>query len=146
MVLFQHTKVLPQKPRELFNLVLDIEAYPKFIPWCAAARIITHTDTEIIAELVVQVKGFSEKYKSRVTWVTSENKEFIIDISAISGPFEYLKNTWYFFVHEEGTLIKFNIDFQMKSAIARKLIANYFLKASEKIMNAFEQRAFALGD
>ncbi|MFV9923317.1 MAG: SRPBCC family protein, partial [Rickettsia conorii subsp. raoultii] len=67
MPCLQHTKILPYKPQELFDLVWDVKSYPKFLPWCSASRIISENNQEVIAELVIQLKGFSEKYNSRVT-------------------------------------------------------------------------------
>lgn len=60
MAFFQQTKILLYKPQELFDLVWDVKSYPKFLPWCSASRIISEDKYEIIAELVIQLKGFSE--------------------------------------------------------------------------------------
>lgn len=141
MTLFHQTKILPYKALELFYLVLDIESYPKFLPWCVAARIISQNNTEIIAELVLQVKGFVEKYQSSVICAILDNGEYGIDVLAISGPFKHLKNTWKFSAAACGTKVEFDIDFKMKSTVLDKLIGSYLIKATEKMINAFEKRA-----
>jgi len=141
MSCFQQTKILPYKPQELFNLVWDVKSYPKFLPWCSASRIISENSEEVIAELVIQLKGFSEKYNSHVTNTITDDGIYLIDTVAISGPFEYLKSTWQFVPHMTGTELKFFIDFKMKSAILDKLIGTYFAKAAGKIIVAFEKRA-----
>ncbi|MGX6960540.1 MAG: type II toxin-antitoxin system RatA family toxin [Rickettsia endosymbiont of Pentastiridius leporinus] len=137
---FEQIKILPFKPQELFNLVWDIEAYPQFLPWCAAARIISKDENQIIAELVIQLKGFSESYRSQVT---SEfiNEIYSINTIAISGPFKYLESNWKFMPNLCGTELSFSIDFKMKSVILDKLIGTYFTKATEKMITAFENRA-----
>lgn len=137
---FQQTKILPFKPQELFNLVWDIEAYPQFLPWCAASRIISENNNRLIAELVIQLKGFSESYRSQVT---SEyiNEIYSVNTIAISGPFKYLKSNWKFIPNSCGTELSFSIDFKMKSVILDKLIGTYFIQATEKMIAAFENRA-----
>ncbi|WP_392506034.1 type II toxin-antitoxin system RatA family toxin [Rickettsia sp. 2024-CO-Wats] len=141
MPCLQHTKILPYKPQELFDLVWDVKSYPKFLPWCSASRIISENNQEVIAELVIQLKGFSEKYNSQVTSEITDDGIYLINTVAISGPFEYLKSTWQFVPCTTGTKLKFFIDFKMKSVILDKFIGTYFTKATEKMIIAFERRA-----
>lgn len=136
---YYQVKILPYEPQELFYLVLDIQSYPKFLPWCKAAKIISETDNQIIAELVIQLKGFSDSYKSRVTY--TNNLIYSIEVEVISGPFQYLKNSWKFSPIDTGTQIEFFIDFQMKYTIINKLVEMFFNEATQKIVNAFEARA-----
>lgn len=136
---FYQVKILPYKPQELFCLVLDIQSYPKFLPWCKAARIISKTDNQIIAELVIQLKGFSDSYQSRVTY--TNHPIYSIEVEAISGPFQYLKNSWKFSPIDTGTEVEFFIDFQMKNSLINRLAEMFFSKATQKIVNAFEERA-----
>lgn len=138
---FEQIKVLPYQPQKLFDLVLDVESYPKFLPWCSASRIISENNQEVIAELVIQLKGFSEKYNSRVTTEITDDGIYLINTVAISGPFEYLRSTWQFVPCTAGTELKFFIDFKMESVILDKLIGTYFTKATEKMIVAFENRA-----
>ncbi|XVN40624.1 MAG: type II toxin-antitoxin system RatA family toxin [Rickettsia endosymbiont of Argas persicus] len=138
---FEQTKILPYKPQQLFNLVWDIKSYPRFLPWCTASRIISENNEETIAELVIQLKGFSESYRSKVIKEVTEDGTYYIHTTAISGPFKYLKSSWQFISCELGTKLKFSIDFEMKSLILEKLIGSYFIKATEKMILAFEKRA-----
>ncbi|WP_341787092.1 type II toxin-antitoxin system RatA family toxin [Rickettsia endosymbiont of Cantharis rufa] len=141
MSCYQQTKILPYKPQELFDLVCDVKSYPKFLPWCSASRIISEDNYETVAELVIQLKGFSEKYNSRVINTITDDGIYLINTIAISGPFEYLKSTWQFVPCAVGTELKFLINFKMKSVIQDKLIGTYFTKATEKMIVAFEKRA-----
>ena len=55
----------------MFDLVADVEAYPKFLPWTAAARVrsVKERDDgarEMDADLVVSFKVFRERFGSRV--------------------------------------------------------------------------------
>lgn len=140
---FHQVKILPYDAKQLFDLVLDVESYPEFIPWCEASRIISKSNTEIIAELVIRLKAFTEKYQSSIIFNSSEQL-FTIEVEAISGPFKYLKNSWKFSKIDTGTKVEFFIDFQMKFTILDNLIGIFFGEATKKMIDAFEKRAQAL--
>ncbi|BFD46766.1 MAG: type II toxin-antitoxin system RatA family toxin [Rickettsia endosymbiont of Sergentomyia squamirostris] len=139
---FHQVKILPYNVQELFHLVLDVKSYPEFLPWCRAARIISESENQIIAELVIQLKGFSDNYQSRIIYSNDLNKQrYSIEVEAISGPFKYLKNLWQFSQEDTGSKIEFFIDFKMKFAIVDKLVNIFFTDATEKMVDAFEKRA-----
>lgn len=131
--------------KELHDLVLDIESYPEFLPWCSAARIIESSDNKIIAELVVHFASFHEKYTSEVTVVPPNDtgKYSKINVEMIEGPFNKLNNIWVF-EHDSKknkTMVKFNIDFEFKSVILQKMMGAMFGIALKKMMSSFEERA-----
>ncbi|MFP3018335.1 MAG: type II toxin-antitoxin system RatA family toxin [Candidatus Tisiphia sp.] len=139
---FHQIKVLPYNAQELYYLVLDVKSYPEFLPWCKAARIISKSENQIIAELVIQLKGFTDKYQSKIIYSNDLKKQrYSIEVEAVSGPFKYLKNLWQFSKEDTGSKIEFFIDFKMKFAIVDKLVNIFFTDATEKMVDAFEKRA-----
>lgn len=130
------TKFFPYKTEDIFALITDIEAYPEFLPWCAAVRIVERDDTAIVAEMVVRYKGLSERFVSRVT--TEPN---IVDVKLVEGPFSHLHNQWKLTPMPEGTQIDFIIDFSFRSAMLEKLMGYFFHSAFTKMVSAFEARA-----
>lgn len=131
-------RFLPYQPEDLFDLVADIESYPKFLPWCSAARINDRDGDIVFAELVINFKAFRESYISRVE-LHKDTKE--ISVSLVQGPFQHLQNEWKFSPHGKGTMVEFDIDFAFRSKILEKLISNMFLGACKKMIAAFEARA-----
>ena len=73
---------MPFTPEQLFDLVADVEKYPEFLPWCVAARVLSKSDTEIVADLSVGYKLFRETFRSRVH-LTPKTR---IDVEYIKGP------------------------------------------------------------
>ncbi|MFU7502184.1 MAG: type II toxin-antitoxin system RatA family toxin [Candidatus Tisiphia sp.] len=139
---FHQVKILPYNSQELFHLVLDVKSYPEFLPWCKAAKIISENEKQIIAKLVIQLKGFLDNYQSRIIYSSDLNKQrYYIEVEAISGPFKYLKNLWQFSQEDTGSKIEFFIDFKMKFAIVDKLVNIFFTDATQKMVDAFEKRA-----
>lgn len=136
---FNDTKLLSYEAELVKDIVLDIEKYPEFLPWCSKAVIISKIDNEIIAELAIDFKLFTENYKSRI--IVTENKEsFEIDVKAISGPFKILSNFWAIKKLNNGCEVNFSIDFECKSTILDSVIATFFPMATNKIIDAFEAR------
>lgn len=139
---------MPHSAEQMYNLIADIAAYPKFLPWCTAARINKTRQTEdgigtiIDADLVISFKLFREKFASRVTLSPNANH---IDVEYLDGPFRYLNNHWQFNQLEDGTCeVDFFVDFEFKSAVLQAVIGVVFNEAMQRIVRAFEARAAEL--
>lgn len=130
-------QVLPYSAQQLFDLVVDIDKYPEFLPWCRAARILERKENEFLGELVISFAHMTERYTSRVVL----NPSNAIDVTMIKGPFEHLINRWKFTPAGEGTQVDFFIDFKFKSKILDKLMGSMFAKATDKMVGAFSERA-----
>lgn len=136
-------QILPYTPQQLFDLVIDIERYPEFLPWCRAARIITREADYFTGELVIAFHHLTESYTSRVVADAPdvEGKTGTIEVTMIKGPFNHLTNSWKFEPVEAGTKITFDLDFKFRSRIMEKLIGSLFGKATSKMVQAFTARA-----
>lgn len=136
-----HTHHLPYTQKQLYDLVRDIEKYPHFLPGCQAARILSQSEAEIVADLIVGHKFFQETFRSRVH-LTPESQ---IEVDYIDGPFHHLKNKWVFHpTSPQGTTLEFFIDFQFKNSFFQKLMQGVFEATFEKMLIAFEKRAHHL--
>ena len=137
---------LPYDTQQIFDLVADIEQYPKFLPWCRATRIVERSEGEFLGELVIAFKGLSESYTSRVvgTRPARGDQPAALDVSMVKGPFEYLNNNWRFTPAEGGTDIDFSLDFKFRSRMMEMMIGPMFRKSTDMMIEAFTQRADAL--
>lgn len=133
-----HTHFLPYTPEQLFDLVADIEKYPEFLPWCVAARVLSRSETEIVADLSVGYKIFRETFRSRVH-LTPKTR---IDVEYINGPFRSLNNHWTFLRGSDfGTNIEFFIDFQFQNSFFQTATQRVFESAFDQMLSSFEKRA-----
>ena len=142
-------KILPYTSKQMLDLVLDIENYPQFLPWCLAGRITKLIDdNHFIADLVISFKAFTQKYTSDVKTAKISENEYKVEVVAIDGPFQNLVNHWRFQdlpnYPKPHSKIEFFIDFDFKSKIFGKMIGLVFEKATNKMINAFEKRAHQL--
>ena len=136
---------MPYTAQQMYDLVADVGAYPKFLPWCAAARIRSVTpdgDAQVMAaDLVISFKVFRERFGSRVTLWPADRK---IDTEYLDGPFKYMKSNWSFKDVEGGCEVAFFVDFEFKNAMLQRIIGLVFNEAMQRIVRAFLDRANTL--
>jgi coenzyme Q-binding protein COQ10 len=137
------TRKSPYSASQMYSLVMDIEKYPEFLPWCKKAKIVNEiSETNLHADLLINFKNFLEKYRSDVTHKINSDGVYFVSVNAIEGPFKKLVNSWKFRDLESGGCeIEFFIEFEFNSFLLSKMLGSIFEKASEKMMSAFEERA-----
>ena len=136
-------RLIECKKKDLINLVLDIEKYPEFVPFCFDAKIYENKKegelTKIIADLTIGKGPFKDTYKSDV--VFNENEDTIF-VKNIDGPLNHLSNNWIFSDKKNGiTEVNFEIDFEIKNKFLNSLMVVSFQFGLEKIADAFQKRA-----
>jgi coenzyme Q-binding protein COQ10 len=140
---YSDTQISPYAPHQLFGLVLDIERYPEFLPWCRAARILERGEGRLLGELVISFKHITESYVSEVIFTPpADGREGRIDVRLVRGPFKHLENHWVFTPRADGgTEIALDLTFQFRTRLLDSLIGMLFGKATLKMAAAFKQRA-----
>jgi coenzyme Q-binding protein COQ10 len=131
---------------QLFDLVADVESYPKFLPWCSEAKIVGRETKDgravLIADLVISFKVHKERFRSEVTL---DRAARVIDTRYVDGPFKHMQSQWRFEPDgEAATMVGFSIDFQFKNRALQMLIGLLFEEAVRRIVSAFEDRARVL--
>jgi len=123
---------------QLFELIIDVNSYPKFLPWCTAAKVTAHKGNLMHADLVIGYKHFKEKFTSKIELQPNDR----IDTYLQEGVFKNLHSCWKFIDLPDGTTeIDFYIEFKFKNIILEKLIGSFFEYAVKKMVTAFKQRA-----
>ncbi len=134
-------RILPYSAEQLFDLVMDIEKYPEFLPWCMGARVNSRSKDRADADVIVGYKMFREKFTSRVHFARPKT----VEVEYMQGPMRHLHNKWEFKNTKAGECeIVFYVDFSMKSRLFESLIDQFFHRALVKMINAFEARAIDL--
>ena len=126
-------------------MVLDIEKYPEFVPWCLGSKIYNKIDKgntiEIKADLTIGKSFFRDTYKSFVIYNKSEDS---IHVTNIDGPLKHLENEWFFRHDGASSEVEFHVDFELKNKILNVLMIKSFDLGLKKIADAFEKRAIQL--
>ena len=131
------TRALPYTAQQMYDLVADVASYPKFLPWCAAARIrsMTPKGASLVMEADLVIFG------SRVVLHPEDMK---IDTEYLDGPFRYMKSNWAFRDTDQGCEVEFFVDFEFKNVVLQGIIGVVFNEAMQRIVRAFENRAASL--
>lgn len=139
--MYKHSerRYLAHSSKSVFDIVMDVGAYPEFLPWCMAVRVLSKDKTVMLAEMAVGYKGIRETYKSEVTF---NEDDLLIDVTAVDGPFNKLSNTWRFMEADDGgCMVDFSIEFEFRSRLLQGVIGVFFEQAVAKMVAAFEERA-----
>jgi coenzyme Q-binding protein COQ10 len=130
------------KKEQLIDLVLDIEKYPTFVPFCIGAQIYKKKKQGdlllIIADLTIGKGPFKDTYKSDVKF---NKKEDFIYVTNLNGPLKYLENKWFFKENNKITEVSFEVDFELKNHFLNIVMTKSFQFALDKIADAFQKRA-----
>jgi coenzyme Q-binding protein COQ10 len=137
------TRHLPYQPRQLFDLVGDVERYPEFVPWVTRLRAWNRRADGpgvllLDAEAEVRFAIVHERFATRVRL---DDPNLAIDVSLLSGPFRKLENRWRFTPHARGAELTFEIDFDFRSRLLQTLLAANFHRAVSRLVGCFEARA-----
>ena len=135
-------RLIECKKKDLIDLVLDIEKYPEFVPFCFDAKIYENKDEgdlkKIIADLTIGKGPFKDTYKSDVVFNKKEDSIFVTNLE---GPLKHLKNKWHFKEENNFTEVSFDIDFELKNDFLNIVMTKSFQFGLDKIADAFEERA-----
>ena len=135
-------RLIECKKDQLIDLVLDIEKYPEFVPFCLGSQVYEKNKegnlTLIIADLTIGKGPFKDTYKSDVKFNMKANT---IKVTNIGGPLNHLNNTWHFREHESRTEISFDIDFEIENKFLNIVMKKSFQFGLDKIADAFQERA-----
>ena len=135
-------KLIGCKKEQLINLVLDIEKYPEFVPFCIGAKVYEKKEKGnlllIVGDLTIGKGPFKDTYKSDVKYNKKEDSIFVTNLD---GPLKHLENTWYFKEENNITEVSFEVDFELKNEFLNIVMTKSFQFALDKIAEAFQKRA-----
>ena len=138
-------KIIPCKKHQLIELILDIEKYPEFVPWCIDGKINDKQESKDLitfnGDLKVGKSFLNETFSSHVSYYKEKDK---IIVTNLEGPLKHLKNEWIFKEINIGTQLEFFIDFELKNPILNSIMKKSFELSLNKIAKSFEERAIKL--
>jgi coenzyme Q-binding protein COQ10 len=148
---FKTSRLVKHSASQMYDLVVDVESYPHFLPLCAGLRVKKRGEAEgklhLVADMSIGYKAIRESFTSKAV-CNPENLE--IHVQYVDGPFKQLKNRWKFTDIEPkeagGTccLVEFEIEYEFKSRTLALLMGSVFDVAFRSFAEAFEKRAHAI--
>ena len=138
MAMVEKSLLIERSSKQMFDLVDDVENYPKFLPWCSQTRIEFRDDKKTVATLHI-------KYHSVKSHFTTENeKEYPLrmSIKLFDGPFPRLEGAWHFKpLAENACKIEFQMSYEFSSKLFEKIIGSVFGHIANTFVEAFVKRA-----
>ena len=135
-------RLIECKKEQLIDLVLDIEKYPQFVPFCLDSKIYERKEKGelllIIADLTIGKGPFKDTYKSDVKF---NKKEDSIHVTNLDGPLKHLENKWNFKEENNFTEVSFDVDFELKNDFLNIVMTKSFQFGLDKIADSFQKRA-----
>lgn len=130
--------LVPYTQQEMFALVSDVDTYPEFLPWCSAARTLSHVDDEVQARIDFSVSGVSKSFTTRNRLVANE----AILMQLVDGPFSRLEGGWRFEpLGDAGCKISLDLEYDFSSRLVSMVTGPVFNKIANSLVDAFRQRA-----
>ena len=143
MPVYSEKRRLPYTSEQLFNLVIAVDKYPEFLPWCVESHITKREENVFYADLVIGYKMIRERFSSKVTLKNSEH----VHVEYLKGPMKYLSNHWRFISEPDGScIVDFYVEFEFKNRFFQRLMGVFFSEIVRRMVTAFEIRAKELYD
>ena len=141
MTLVQKSALVKYSAQQMYDLVNDIEAYPRFLPWCSGSRILKREDDVVEAELIISKGGFNKAFSTR----NSLNNAESITVALMDGPFSHLEGVWNFLpLREDASKISLDLEFEMSGVLANLAFGAVFNQICNTMVTSFTERAKAV--
>lgn len=125
-------------PAQMYALVVDVERYPEFLPWCVGAELHFRRETELEASLEMERAGRRERFTTRNILLPPGR----MDLTLVSGPFRVLEGSWTFdSIADRGTRIGLAMRFEFSSALVGLVFSRAFEQSCSSLIDAFTRRA-----
>ncbi|MBA2654190.1 MAG: type II toxin-antitoxin system RatA family toxin [Gammaproteobacteria bacterium] len=138
MTIIQRSAIVPHTAEEMYKLVNAIEDYPDFVPWCKQTVVHSRDEDEIHATLSFEGGGFNKSF----TTCNRLQKNKMIEMRLIDGPFKHLEGFWRFEHHEDThCMVKLDLEFELANKILGMAFGAVFNQVANSLVDAFSKRA-----
>jgi ribosome-associated toxin RatA of RatAB toxin-antitoxin module len=135
----KRSALVPYTAEQMFALVEDIERYPQFLPWVAAAQLLERTAQQVVGRLEMHRAGMREIVTTR-NMLTPPRE---ITLALVAGPFKTFEGRWTFepIGEDRGSRVSLSIRFEFANSVLNLLLSRSFEKSCNELVDAFVARA-----
>ena len=134
-------------PHEIYQLVVDVESYPQFLPWCERAEVLSRDEQGQTARLHLGYAGIRQSFTTRNTQVTDQS----VHMALVDGPFSLLDGLWRFVplplpagegkAGDNACKIEFELRYEFANAVLEVAISPVFDRIADTFVDSFVRRA-----
>lgn len=141
MAVINRSALVPYSAAEMYRLVDDIGSYPEFLPWCRSAREWERDEDEVKASIELQRGGIHKTF----TTCNRLQKDKMIEMRLVEGPFQHLEGFWRFEPLQEGaSRVSLDLEYEFSSRLLKMAIGPVFAQIANTLVDAFCERATEL--
>ena len=130
--------IVPYSCEQMYQLVNQVDDYPKFLNWCPSACILNQTDGEITASVSIKKSAFNKTFTTINTLTINQR----IDMQLKDGPFDHLSGAWIFTtLNDNACKVELELEFSFSSKIVDMAISPIFTSIANSQLDAFVTRA-----
>lgn len=134
MIEIRRSAIVRHSPQQMFDLVNDVEAYPRRFAWCAAARVLAANPAEVIARLELRIGGLTQALTTRNTLFPPER----IVMRLIEGPLRHLAGAWDFIaLGAAGCKVALALDFDYAGRLTAPVLRSGFHRLADRMVDEF---------
>ena len=134
----KRSALVAESPARMYRLVNEIERYPEFVPWCAAARVESRSDAEVVATLTIKRGPLRAEFTTRN--LLEADRRVLMQF--VSGPFRVLEGLWTFTpLGELGCRVELEMRFEFANRVAGAMFEPLFESTAASLVDAFVARA-----
>jgi ribosome-associated toxin RatA of RatAB toxin-antitoxin module len=138
MVTVERSALVGYSATDLYTLVEAVEAYPDFLPWCAAAQVVSRDGPSAVVTLHIRYRGLRQHFTTRNTFAAGKR----IEMSLVDGPFRSLDGEWRFTpLHARSCRVDLTLAYELRSGLLARLMGPAFDQIANTFVDAFVQRA-----
>ena len=132
------TALVSYSAAEMYRLVDDVRAYPDFLPWCGGSQELSRTDDEVRARVEIAYGAIHKSF----TTLNRLQKNKMIEISLVDGPFKHLHGFWRFeALDEKACKVSLDMEYEFSSRLISLTLGPVFSQIANSMMDAFCKRA-----
>lgn len=138
MAHIERSALVMHSAEAMFNLVNDVKAYPEFLPWCVASRVISETEEELQASLTIKKGGIEQTFSTR----NSKQRPVQMTMQLVDGPFKQLHGVFRFqALSPAACKVILELDFEVAGKLLSMTLGPVFKQAANTMVDAFVKRA-----
>lgn len=124
--------------QQMFDLVDDVESYPKFLPWCGGGDVTLRSNEQTLATLHINYHGI----KTHFSTANEKAPPLLMKMRLTEGPFRHLDGEWRFApLGTSACKIEFRLHYEFSSHLLEKVLGPVFNHIASTFVDAFVKRA-----
>lgn len=137
MTVVKQSRLVPYTCEQMFSIVDTVELYQEFLPYFEKSEVLHRDEDEVQATLTIAFAGMQKSFTTR----NRLQKNKMIEMRLIDGPFSHLEGFWRFDEVENGCMVSLDLEFQFSTRMLSMMLGSVFEKVTLTMVDAFNNRA-----